>query len=249
MYNFLRYSAHALRRSLYAFSPKSAFQVDSYTRHNARRLEHLTSLALPLAKAHVFEVGAGIGDLTHFFLDRGCTVTCLEPRQSNLSRIRKRYPGVKVIEKDILSSEGCINKGEFQVVFCYGLLYHVDLPESALRHLSHACSDILLLETCVSFGEDEIVSLVNEPKWNPTQAYSGVGCRPTRRWIFNQLKKLFEYVYIPKTQPNHQEFPLDWNHPEYHTQSLSRAVFVASRTKLHSDQLTDELISQQVRSA
>ena len=59
---------------------ESAFRNFQYLRMNARRLEHLASLGLPIAGREVLEVGAGIGDLTSFFLDRGCSVTAIEPR-------------------------------------------------------------------------------------------------------------------------------------------------------------------------
>lgn len=50
-----------------------------YLRHNARRQEHLATLGLDLGNKSVLEVGAGIGDHTQFFLDRGCKVLCTEP--------------------------------------------------------------------------------------------------------------------------------------------------------------------------
>src|SRR5688572_10851078 len=59
------------------------FHAPSYLRHNARRLEHLATLGLPIAGSTVLEVGAGIGDHTSFYLDRGCTVTTVEAREAN----------------------------------------------------------------------------------------------------------------------------------------------------------------------
>jgi len=59
----------------YRVSPKGdAFLSYHYQRHNQRRLEHLASLGLDIAGCTVLEVGAGIGDHTSFFLDRGCEV-------------------------------------------------------------------------------------------------------------------------------------------------------------------------------
>jgi len=61
------------------------FHSVSYLRHNARRLEHLASLNLDISGRSVLELGAGVGDHTTFFLDRGCTVTCVKPRAENCS--------------------------------------------------------------------------------------------------------------------------------------------------------------------
>ncbi len=59
-------------------SPKDVFLSYHYQRHNQRRLEHLATLGLSIAGSTVLEVGAGIGDHTSFFLDRGCHVVCTE---------------------------------------------------------------------------------------------------------------------------------------------------------------------------
>ena len=106
---------------------------------------------------------------------------------------------------------------------------------------------MLFLETCVSFGEDEEINLTGEVKRNPTQASSGTGCRPTRPWIFKQLQELFEHVYIPTTQPCHEEFPLDWSAPEKQKTELQRAIFIASREPLDNPLLTPTLIPEQTR--
>ena len=50
--------------------PAYEFHSHHYMRHNARRLEHLASLQIPVDGRTVLEVGAGIGDLSHFYLDR-----------------------------------------------------------------------------------------------------------------------------------------------------------------------------------
>lgn len=225
--------------------PVLHFHSNAYLRHNARRLEHLASLNIPVRGMSVLEVGAGIGDHSHYYLDRECQITITETRQDNLDYLILRYPGVNILRLD-LDSPQPLENSPFDIVHCYGLLYHLKNPDLALDFLSQSCQKILFLETCVSFGDNEQINPVKEIQTNPTQAFSGVGCRPTRRWIFSRLQNHFDYVYIPRTQPNHEEFPLDWSHPEKH-QGLSRSIFIASRTKLDNEILTDELIQHQVR--
>ena len=72
-------------------APETAFRNPAYLRMNARRLEHLAGLGLPIAGRDVLEVGAGIGDLTSFFLDRGCQVTAIEPRAENRAYFATQY--------------------------------------------------------------------------------------------------------------------------------------------------------------
>jgi SAM-dependent methyltransferase len=226
-------------------SSPQPFHTWHYLRHNARRLEHLASLGIPVFNKSVLEVGAGIGDHTHYYLDRGCKVTITEPREENLIYLRKRYPEMDVRELDLERPNSNV-EGRWDVVHCYGLLYHLQNPGPALQFMAKRNGSLLLLETCVSFGSGMKENLTPEDQKMATQAFSGTGCRPTRDWIVEELKKLYEHVYCTKTQPNHDEFPLDWTRPEAH-KGLSRAVFVASRQPLDTPALTKEIPLLQIR--
>ena len=227
-------------------NPKHVFHTYHYLRHNARRMEHLSSLGLALHNKSVLETGAGIGDHSHFFLDRKCQVTITEAREDNLRVLRERYPDERVMALDLESpTEGAIEPHE--IVYCYGTLYHINDPVSTLNYLADHCTQMLLLESCVSFGDADRVLTVPEPQENVSQAFSGTGSRPTRQQVLQTLQAKFDYVYLPLTQPNHEEFPIDWDHPEQHEADLSRAIFIASRTELSNPLLTRQLLSQQTR--
>ncbi len=226
--------------------PVLAFHEYDYLRHNARRLEHLASLRIPVAGMSVLEVGAGVGDHSHYYLDRGCRVTITEARGENINRLRDRYPNGRVQFLD-MESPSHIDDSPFDVVHCYGLLYHLSKPRQALAFLGQNTRKILFLETCVSFGENEEINLIVEEQFQPTQSYSGTGCRPTRAWLFKELQGLFAHVYLPTTQPWHEEFPLDWTAPEKHKAGIQRAIFIASREPLENRLLTPSLLSEQIR--
>jgi len=244
-----RFFQDILRKTGYTIArinkPELVFHSNPYLRHNTRRLEHLASLRIPVTGMTVLEVGAGIGDHSHYYLDRGCRITITEARKDNLEYLRKRYSGIDIQHLD-MEHPGPIANAPFDVIHCYGLLYHLRNPEFAIKFFDQHCKQLLFLETCVSFGEDERIKLLEEDKEKLTESFSGAGCRPTRPWVFSQLKKHFEYVYIPKTQPNHEEFPLDWTSSEEH-QGLSRAIFIASRSILTNEMLTTELLNHQSR--
>jgi hypothetical protein len=212
-------------------------------------LEHLASLGLNLSNQKVLELGAGIGDHTTFFLDRGCRVTVIEGREDNVVMLRdvlrseSRWAEGKdyrVIKADLESPAG-INLEPHPVVHCYGLLYHVADPLKLLTWVDEKCGEMMLLETCVSYPDDAHVGNVSEKmKW-PTQALHGTGSRPSRLDVFSWLADLFEYVYVPRTQPHHEEFPIDWTAALPPTR-LTRAVFIASRSNLaHVETLRPEL--------
>lgn len=240
---------HALGFEIVAANdPERSFHSGTYLRHDARRLEHLASLRIPVRGLTVLEVGAGIGDHSHYFLDRGCQLTITEARPENLDRLRGRYPGVSILPLD-LERPTPLAGSPFDVVHCYGLLYHLSDPALALDYLAKSCRGMLLLETCVSFGETLEIHPVAEDRANPTQATSGRGCRPTRPWLFETLKRRFAHVYVPRTQPNHEEFPLDWTAPGLHAAPLARSVFIASRAPIENDALSTELLRVQTRHA
>ena len=231
----------------------STFRTVHYLRHNSRRQEHLASLGLELRGRTVLEVGAGVGDHTTFFLDRDCSVVSVEPVAANcelfnIAMIAHRESGYEganrstLIHSDVESLDRILNE-MFDVVYCYGLLYHVENPEAALMTMARRCKNLFLLETCVSFGNEEAINPISESK-SPSQAFHGAGCRPTRPWIFNQLKQLFANVYATRTQPAHEEFPLDWTSP-LPPGRLTRAVFVAAREPIVNPLLLDHLPDRQ----
>lgn len=207
-------------------------------RHTARRLEHLASLRIPVAGKTVIDVGAGIGDHLSYYLDRGCTVSAIDARPEIVSFLQKQYPQISSAVFDVEADENLIQT-TYNVVHCYGLLYHVSRPERVITLLSSVCSELLFLETCVSFGVEGFVQTVPEDKRKPSQAYGGIGSRPTRQWVFDQLKEQFPYVYIPKTQPNHEEFPTEWNQPS--RAPFTRAIFIASRFAIKNELLLTSL--------
>lgn len=223
------------------------FLTPYYQRHNQRRQEHLASLGLPIAGKTVLEVGSGIGDHTSFFIDRKCSVTSTDGRQELLDILQERHPQTTTLLWDVESSTAD-NIPSCQLVYAYGILYHTREPQAALKNMASHCTEILLLETCVSLGDEEHVNLTDETIGDPTQALRGTGCRPTRPWIFKVLKNLFPYVYLTRTQPWHEEFPTDWANPtESNKGGLIRSVFVASRIPLCNPNLSTELLNYQER--
>ena len=235
--------------------PRDVFHSDHYLRHNQRRQEHLATLGLELANRSVLELGAGIGDHTSFFLDRRCRVVVSDARPTNVEHLRQRFKmcsdtDVRRIDIDQSQVIGLGDSELFDVVYCYGLLYHIGRPAEALRYMAAHCMGILLLELCVSFGAQEALNIVPEAQRNPSQAWTGSGCRPTRSWVFARLRENFEHVYITLTQPWHEEFPIDWSEAgaaAWPPNRLSRAIFVASREALTVSSLTTVMTLYQTR--
>lgn len=224
------------------FTIEKTFFSSDYQLHNIARLKHLDSLGLDLYNKTVIEFGAGIGDHTYFYLLKNCEVLSTDARPELVKYIEKRF-GNKTM---VLNIETEINKildlPKFDVIHCYGLLYHISNPEEFIRSLKGKGS-LLIIETCVSSDSKPAGNyIISEDKRDPTQAYSGKGSRPTREWIFDILKEIYPFVYLPKTQPNHTEFPKDWTIDSLNLQSdLKRAIFIASEKVLNLDTLTPSI--------
>jgi SAM-dependent methyltransferase len=159
------------RRALEAAN--ATFRSFHYLRHNQRRLEHLASLDLHLTGRTVLELGAGVGDYTTFFLDRGCTVLSVEPRAENCQLFTaamqahaktgySRVARARLVHCDVASIDRYVTE-TFDIVYAYGLLYHLADPQAALQAMARRCGDLLLLETCVSFGANEAINAEPEP--------------------------------------------------------------------------------------
>lgn len=228
--------------------PQKIFHSHHYLRHNQRRQEHLASLNLELSHRSVLELGAGIGDHTSFFLDRGCDVTITEAREENLQILKSRFPQSTILKLD-LDQPVWQNADKFDILYCYGILYHLEKPKEALTFLAPLCKDLLLLETCVSYHPQDDINVCPENTQDVSQSISGTGCRPSRQFIFDYLKTLFPYVYMPVTQPCHEEFPLDWTQEgvPQNLNNLTRAIYVASRSKLNNPILVEFVPEKQTR--
>jgi hypothetical protein len=222
------------------------FHCYRYLHTTARRLEHLATLGLPLRERRVFEVGAGVGDLTSFFLDRGCHVHATDARPLHVQLLRQRFADHPRVTADVMDLDPppIEGPGTFEIVMCYGLLYHLSDPAAALTFLANACDDLLLLETIVGAGDAHAINPHAEDAALAGAAFSGFGCRPSRAWVMGQLRERFPHVYTTVTQPNHYEYPVDWTRGSAFAR---RAIFVASRQRLDNPLLTSELRDQQER--
>lgn len=216
-----------------------SFLNPHYQQHNVARLQHLESLGLDLKNKKVLEFGAGIGDHTLFYLHKNCEVLPTDGRQELVDFIKNRFN----IETQQIDIETQLDKvarlPKFDIIHCYGFLYHISNPLQFLNAINSKC-DLLVLETCVSSDEkEEGPHIVNEEKSHLSQATSGKGCRPSRLWLEKRLKENFKFVYFPTTQPKHNEFKKNWTMPLNDIgNNYIRCVFIASNSEIINEKLT-----------
>jgi SAM-dependent methyltransferase len=127
---------------------------------NEARRSQLESLGWNLAGKRVLDVGAGVGHLAAWLQKMGSSVVCLEGRAENVEAMRSRHPQIEGHVADA-ANDPLSRFGRFDVVFSYGLLYHLENPLHAIRNLESVCGELLLLESMVC-GHDRPLVLVED---------------------------------------------------------------------------------------
>jgi hypothetical protein len=237
-----------VRTTLHRIRPFQPFLSPDALAINQARQDHLASLGLDLEGRSVIEVGAGIGLHTAFFESRGCDVLSTDGRAENVEEIRRRHPDRQARQLDLDDAAAVRSAGHFDVMYCYGTLYHLSQPEAFLAAAADIC-DLVLLETCVTGGDELELRPISEVAANKTQASHGTGCRPTRTWVMAELSKDWGHAYISRTQPAHEQFPVDWSTVPTtpSTYDLTRAIFVGSHDPIDSDALVEQPLEVQER--
>jgi hypothetical protein len=185
----------------------------------------LATLGLPLNNRTVLEVGAGIGDHSSFYIDRGCKITITEGRADNVAYIKTTYPheDVRILDVDNPNLRDC---EKWNIIHCYGLLYHLKYPIKAICFISKHCTDFAILETIAHSKEYKMPLLCKEPKEIQQNSLGGDCYRFSKDWLLNRLKENFKYVYTTKTHPYHVDFP------------KVRGVFIAAHIELINNNLS-----------
>jgi len=207
---------------------------------NRARLDFLASLDLPLGGKRVLDVGCGVGHHTAFYTAAGADVVGLDGRPENVAAMARLYPSVTGVVGDVQSTD-LTQFGLFDVVHCFGLLYHLDSPVAALRRLAEVCREHLIIETMVCDAAAPVMVLADE-SGSANQALAGLGCRPSPSFIAMALDRIgFAHIYGTTVPPQHADFLFEWRN----SLDISRdghnlrCVFVASRVPLACTHLVD----------
>ncbi len=222
---------------------KNMFCTDDPNRINIARLQHVKTMKLEFSNKNVLETGCGgNGEFTKFLVWSGSNVTLNDARIDNIKHLISINPGLKISGYNTWDLNNFEDESKFDIIFSYGTLYHLHDPSNALEKLSKMCKDFILLETVVNCDKDISIRYVNEVA-SSNQSFTHAGCRPSRSWVLNELKKHFKYVYISKYQPIYEDFKLDWNIGH---SGNCRSVFIGSHIQLDSvDVWSDEILDVQ----
>lgn len=151
------------------------------------------------------DIGCGVGYFAATLRDLGLQVTAADGRADNVAEARRRHPGVDFHVADA-EEQSLSTLGTFDLVLCFGLLYHLENPLRAMRNLRTLTGKVLLIESmCVPEGRP-FLFLMDEGEVED-QSLRAVSCYPTEGAIVKMSYRAgYPHVYRFRELPDHEEF-------------------------------------------
>jgi FkbM family methyltransferase len=186
-----------------------------------RNVLHCLSPALGLKTA--LDAGAGVGFFSQTLADCGLSVRGFDGRSENVAEARKRFPHIP-FELIDLEDRSILALGKFDLVLCFGLLYHLENPLLAVRHLRALTEKCLLLESmCVP--DDKPTMLLREEPRECDQSLTDVACYPSEDSLIKMLYRAgFSFVYRLAPLPKHDDFCETFEHRRKRTVLLASSI-------------------------
>ncbi len=216
-------------------NPPHVFDQKLYESLNSSRAEVvkrlLSELKEKLGLRTAIDIGCGVGYFAGLLRNLGFEITAVDGRQENVEEARRRFPQVRFETCDA-EDPGLRQLGTFDLVFCFGLLYHLQNPLLTIRHLHVMTRQLLLVEAVIFPGETPIMGLVDEGL-TEDQGLSHFAFYPTEACLVKMLYRAgFAFVYRFKKMPDHPDYRagLGWR--------KVRTLLAASHADLHSALLT-----------
>jgi SAM-dependent methyltransferase len=187
----------------------SPFETTAAVEINKRRKEFLDQFLPQLMRSHglrtALDVGCGFGYFSQYLADLGLRVQGFDVRPENVEAAGKRCVGINFRQASVED----INPGDFglhDLVFCAGLLYHLENPFRALRNLEAVTGQILLIETVIAPFRSQVTVLYEEERAE-NQGVNFVADIPSEMWFIKALYKVgFPFVYRASRLPDHRDF-------------------------------------------
>ena len=181
--------------------------------------------------ATALDVGAGVGYFTELLAKEGFAVIGVEGRETNVAVARGRFSHLQFELGDV-EAESFPKLGTFDLVLCFGLLYHLENPFRAIRNLERVTGDILLISAATAPGSKASALLLGE-KNEDDQSLTGFATYVTESSLVCMLRAAgFEYVYRMTKLPDHEEFRTSVFYRR------RRTMLVSSRTPVSISGLT-----------
>lgn len=212
----------------------SVFDEGAYMAVNRVRLELVSQFLPPIIRdcqiTTALDAGCGYGFFSNHLTELGLAVAAFDARAANVDETRRRYPTVVCYVHDV-EDQRVLELGSFDLVCCFGLLYHLENPFRAIRHLSALTRKVMLVESRVAPDPRPMAALVDDFVGDD-QALRAIAFVPSEAAIVRMLYASgLEAVYRLSAFPDHNEFRRG---PR---RKGRRTVLVGTRIPLHVPQL------------
>ena len=151
------------------------------------------------------DVGCGVGYFSAFLLDLGFQVTGIDGRVENVAEAQKRYPNIPFYVANV-EDVSITHLGQFDLVLCFGLLYHLENPFAAMHNLYALTAKVLLIESMTVPGQCPVLILRDEGQ-SEDQGLHFVAFYPSESAIIKMCYRSgFPFVYRFLQLPDHEDF-------------------------------------------
>lgn len=190
----------------------------------------LEALLQVLGLRTAVDVGCGIGHFSAFLKGLGFDVVGIDGRGQNVAQAMSRYPGIDFREGNV--EDGSLAAlGSFDLVFCMGLLYHLENPFLGIRRLRGITRTCLLVESMCLPDEGLWMQLREEPRCD-NQSLTDVAFYASEGCLTKMLFRAgFSHVYRFVKLPDHEDFRETADHRR------RRTVLLASLKPISSPEL------------
>jgi SAM-dependent methyltransferase len=175
--------------------------------------------------ASALDVGCGVGEFSQFLFDSGLRVVAVDGRPENVAEGQRRCPQVTfrtANAEDLTTAE----IGIFDLVICFGLLYHLENPFRAIRNLHSLTQKVLIVESMCSPDSQPTMDLLDEYV-TENQGLNYVAFYPSESCLVKMLYRAgFPFVYGLVKPLEHELFH------ESIWQKKRRTILVASKVQL-----------------
>jgi SAM-dependent methyltransferase len=173
------------------------------------------------------DIGCGLGFFANVLHSHGFRVGAIDGREENVREGRVRYPEINFHVANVETPE-VLEAGTFDLVLCFGLLYHLENPFRAIRNLCSLTDKVLLVESMCAPGSEPRMEFLDEYEAED-QGLNYVAFYPTESCLVKMLYRAgFPFVYALAEAPDHADF---W---ELQKKKRARTMLVASKVALKS---------------
>jgi SAM-dependent methyltransferase len=194
--------------------------------------EHMLRSLLPELKQRfdlktALDLGCGVGHFAHFLHSFGLNVLAIDGRTENVEEAKRRYPDVNFQLGD--AQEATLPQlGSFDLVFCFGLLYHLENPFRVIRSIAALATKVALVESVVYPSSVPAMVLMDESN-SLDQGLDHVAFYPSESCLIKMFHLAdFSNCYSPDNMPEHDGYRLGSNG------FRQRTVLVASKRPIDS---------------